>query len=683
MSAKSFAESHNPPRPLSLKRAWARPLVFAVLLFLICTWKLHGWFYDRNALLHSDRHPFPVYTDWDDIPTNEKLRWARCALPGMIPGGPGYLCARFTVPMDYQRPLNQSADNPKVHIALVLLPAPGHGLETGRFSESPLLINPGGPGGSGTSFMFPPIGPAIQAAAGGTMDLIGFDPRGIGNTVPRADCFVDAEPDQEPSAEARHLAAMNRLTWLSMAHDIGLPNTTASALGQIAQRAEAVSRLCLEKDGDAGGFRYMGTPNVAADLKSIVDAHDAWLEDNGLATVPLDNGRSSPNGAPPPSTKGKLVYWGFSYGTLLGQTFAAMYPDSVGRLLLDGVVDSSTYDAPAWISSMRDADAVLEKFFYYCYLAEDKCDLFRSGDDGPEPIRQRYDKVMAKLRAEPLIVIAAQGHMPVVLMESDLKRTLFVSLYSPIVTFPTVASLLNRLYTGADLSLWILVPNLGSFCDSKITLYDSLLESQPAIGCSDQRYKRNESLEEVFDKVSGYTKNFADIWMSLMIACEGWGIEAQFPRPDWDANLHKSEPINTSFPILFAGNTHDPVTPVSSAVLMSRKFVNASLFELEAEGHVTLAAVSLCALRKIQDYLQRGILPPKPTVTSDGHLTGWEKCKSDERPWKPFSGGSEATTDDNAGMRAEDLRVLQALKDVHARVVSRLTPPLKLRLHHG
>lgn len=167
-----------------------------------------------------------------------------------------------------------------------------------------------------------------------------------------------------------------------------------------------------------------------------------------------------------------------------------------------------------------------------------------------------------------------------------------------------------------------------------------------------------------------------------MISCEDWAIEAKFPSPDWDANLQGSDPVNTSFPILFAGNTHDPVTPLSSALKMSQNFVNASVFELEAEGHCTLAAVSLCAIQKIQDYLQKGIVPPQPTVATDGSLSGWDKCKSNERPWKPFLGGYDgAAMDNTAGMRAEDLHILQGLRDVHAKIVDRLTPPLKLRLY--
>ncbi|KAF9881286.1 hypothetical protein CkaCkLH20_01436 [Colletotrichum karsti] len=669
MSAKSFADSIVPIQPPPQRREWRRPLVLGVLLFCIWSWKLHECFYDRNAVLHPTSHPFPVYTDWHDVPTSEKLHWVRCALPDMPPET--YLCARLTVPMDYQRPLNQSSDNPKVHVAMVLLPAPGHGLDTRRFSESPLVLNPGGPGGVGTAFVYPPKGPSIQAAVGGDVDLLGFDPRGIGATVPSADCFGGGA---DASADAKRLALMRRMTWITAAHDVGLPNGTNEAMDALANRARAVSKLCLQNHGgDDSAFRYMSTPNVAADIKSIVEAHDDWLEDNGFETVALGAGVRSPSEAAPPSTKRKLVYWGFSYGTLIGQTFAAMYPDSVGRLVLDGVVNSHVYDRPTWwVSTMRDANPILDRFYYYCHLAGGKCDLFREGDE-PDDIKARYEGVMDKLRAEPLIVIS-KSNMPVVLMEADIKKIVFSALYAPVMLFPLIGTLINILHTGADISDFVSAPDLTPMCSAEFRMPAILdvSESQPAVSCSDQQIKRNETLDELYKRTSSYT-SFADVLMSLMMSCEGWSFEAKYPSPDWDADLNSPDPVNTSFPILFAGNTYDPVTPLGAALDMTQNFVNAGVFELQAEGHCTLAAISVCAVTKIRDYLQKGIVPPHPAVATDGTLSGWDKCKSDERPWKPFQA--------DATMHAEELHVLRAFRDVHAEIIGLLIPATKLRLY--
>ena len=93
---------------------------------------------------------------------------------------------------------------------------------------------------------------------------------------------------------------------------------------------------------------------------------------------------------------------------------------------------------------------------------------------------------------------------------------------------------------------------------------------------------------------------------------------------------------------MFVGNTHDPVTPLYQALKMSRRFRGAGLLELEVEGHCTLAAVSLCAVKRMQDYLVRGATPPPPklddgTLVSNGELSGeWDKCKPNEYPWRPW-----------------------------------------------
>ncbi|TDZ74203.1 Tripeptidyl aminopeptidase [Colletotrichum trifolii] len=660
---KSFADI-VPPTLRPQRPSWTKPIILALLIFALTTYNL-----TTRLRFNASNHPFPVYTSWIDIPPSPSLHWSRCSLPGML-SGQNYLCARLTVPMDYQKPLNQST---KVHIAAVLLPAPGHGLDTRIFSTSPLLLNPGGPGGVGTAFTYPPRGPALQAMVGGDVDIIGFDPRGIGNTVPRADCYVDAEPGTEPSTEALNLATLHRLTWIASSHDVGLPNTTSGALGTLQQRAKAVSKLCERKDGEQGGFRYMSTPNVAADMKRIVETHDDWLEENGFLTVPLGASLRSPSESTPPPTKRKLVYWGFSYGTLLGQTFAAMYPNSVGRLVLDGVVDSKVYSKPSWwTSSIQDADAIVQKFFLYCLLAKDKCALHRQGDAGPDAIQKRYEHVLSALRAEPLVVIS-NSNMPVLLLEEDVKKTIFVALYAPMQFFPIIASLFNALYTNTDVVDFVIAPDFGPACSPGFKSPIYLEESNAAIGCSDQRVKRNETLEALFDKLARSSSSFADVFLSIMLSCEGWNIEAKFPSPDWDASFESGDPINTSFPILFAGNTYDPVTPLSAAVEMSQNFVHAGVFELEAEGHSTIAAVSFCAIRKIRDYLHKGIVPPRPAVLADGTLSGWDKCKSDEQPWRPFEVG--------AAMHAEGLHSLQAFRDVHAEIINPLTPSSKLRLN--
>ena len=107
--------------------------------------------------------------------------------------------------------------------------------------------------------------------------------------------------------------------------------------------------LCKERDNlddENSILRHVSTPAVAQDMLSIIDAWDVWraetgqdVDDEVISEVqdPVGEATESTYSL---TTKSKLVYWGFSYGTLLGATFAAMFPDRVGRVALDGVVDA-------------------------------------------------------------------------------------------------------------------------------------------------------------------------------------------------------------------------------------------------------------------------------------------------------------------------------------------------------
>ena len=132
-----------------------------------------------------------------------------------------------------------------------------------------------------------------------------------------------------------------------MGLEIPLVNETESALARRDARARAAAKLCKQHDDAVGKnsiLRHMSTPAVARDMLSIIEAWDEWRAETGQIDIkpPAVTAAHEASTEPPYSldTKGKLVYWGFSYGTLLGATFAAMFPQRVGRVLLDGVVDA-------------------------------------------------------------------------------------------------------------------------------------------------------------------------------------------------------------------------------------------------------------------------------------------------------------------------------------------------------
>ncbi|KAI1419786.1 Alpha/Beta hydrolase protein [Xylaria sp. FL1777] len=615
------------------------------LFALVCSLNARALFQGHSHDHALNEGPNPesaeLWTEWLDITPSEKLKWQPCF--GIY--GPNFHCARLTVPMDYSRPLNESANHPKVHLALIMAAGAGRTQDPSTYAEAPLLINPGGPGGSGV-VLAQMRANGLQLLVGDQHDIIGFDPRGVGASTPKADCF--ASPNSPNGVSGRNVAYMNRLTWVTGGQGAGLTNSSNVALTMLNARARTMAELCQrvdESEGDGSIFRHMSTPNSARDMLSIIHAWDEWRSSSRIiqpvqseAIHPLrEHQNSNDHKKSQASLQGKLVYWGFSYGTFLGATFASMFPDKVGRLVLDGVVHADRYVNPTWEGSTADADAIWDRFFVYCAEAGALCNFYRTGDR-PEDIRNRFSETLSLLEKQPATVILPDINLPALVTASDMKKSIFFAgLYAPIVGFPLIAELLDHAFNGR---LGDIAQGAGmvTLC-SNITLPLWPDDAMRGIACSDKRYKLNENvtgLQDRFEKAASYSW-FADVWFGTEpnLGCNGWEIKSKEPPMRWDDHpAHKPALIETNFPILFISNTLDPVTPLGHALEMTRKFANASIVEQDGIGHCSLSCISGCTVEHVRAYLNEGILPPPPKFKSDSGNEGeWPTCKCFDRPW--------------------------------------------------
>ncbi|KAK3682956.1 TAP-like protein-domain-containing protein [Podospora appendiculata] len=573
---------------------------------------------------------------WDSITPSEDLEWHPCyeAI------NPRFQCARLTVPMDYDVPHAQRHSASQVHIALLLLPAkePSSTLNP---PKSPMLINPGGPGGSGV-YLALLSAAAMQIIFGDDQPIIGFDPRGIGYTTPAADCWA-SPPACETCDEDPVKGYMRRLEWLNMNSAVGSINASnGGALQYLVAGHRSVNDLCRGRDGRLGAensiLGHASTAHVARDMLNIVDAWERWADDNQQAA-----GVMKPN-----PTKGKLVYWGFSYGTFLGATFAAMFPDRVGRVILDGVVDAEYYTSPTWRESLLDADKVLDLFFEYCADAEAQCLFYRDGDTADD-LAGRYHSLMTSLESNPVSFIHPEHFYPVVIQARFIKRLVLGVLYSPMQLFPVLAWFMDHLYEGRYAEFGLLYQDLQVQCLLPGSPMDlSLNDAQRAIMCADKVQPNNQTLAEISKDLQSMSRisQFADVWMEIMLQCNGWDI-AFSPNSPWassppSTNNNHHNQIKTSFPLLFLSNTYDPVTPLAAAVKMALKFQHAGLLEQKSQGHCTTSTASRCTAQVIRDYVWHGKVPPAPVVDGDKYLEGdWDLCEADERPWRPAAAAAE------------------------------------------
>lgn len=167
-----------------------------------------------------------------------------------------------------------------------------------------------------------------------------------------------------------------------------------------------------------------------------------------------------------------------------------MFPDRVGRVVLDGVVDADLYVSPIWSDSIQDSDKILKKFHQYCFEAGSKCALYRDGDKA-EDIEVRFEGVMSKLKESPISFIQPQTITPVVLHYSDIRVLIFSVLYFPSTGFPTVATLIDVLYRGKEEEIRRAVAVFGvnsGICQIDLPDWMYPGDAQYAIMCSDKRY---------------------------------------------------------------------------------------------------------------------------------------------------------------------------------------------------
>ncbi|MER5939894.1 alpha/beta hydrolase [Streptomyces sp. NPDC001928] len=199
------------------------------------------------------------------------LAWKKCGTEKY----PTLQCASLEVPLDHAAPHGR-----RITLALSRVP------HTAKTYQGPLLVNPGGPGGSGLA-LAAFVASALPKAVAAQYDVIGFDPRGVGRSRPALDCkpghFAPVRADTVPST----------------------PRTERANL----LRAKAFARACAKKYGDV--LPYIDTVSAVRDMDRIRMALGAK----------------------------QINYFGYSYGTYLGAVYAKLFPERVRRAALDSVVD--------------------------------------------------------------------------------------------------------------------------------------------------------------------------------------------------------------------------------------------------------------------------------------------------------------------------------------------------------
>ena len=495
-----------------------------------------------------------------------------------------FQCATVGVPLDYDQP-----DAAQISIAMVRLPAANPALRQGS-----LFINPGGPGGSGVDFAVDAAQFLFTQDVRDRFDIVGFDPRGVIRSTPLR-CF--GTPRQ----------------WGPAFAPVAFPLTDDEvAAWEAGDRY--LDAACAQRGGAI--IDHMSTANVARDLDRLRQA----VGDQ------------------------KLTYYGVSYGTMLGQTYANMFPHNFRALAIDGVLDpiAWTTGAPGeqglpFSTRLRSdvgARDTLAEFFRLCDAGGDACPL--AGGAGAEA---RFAALADRLRAGPITIQDPSTGESFEYNYSFLIGDTLGAMYSSF-GWPDLAEFLAFLESQASASTLgralAAVRGTSALARSSDELsrvatgyvtkrgfpaYPNFIESFPAVACADSdnpsSYQAWVDAGAAADATYGY---FGRIWTWASAICAEW------PGADGD---RYTGPFNrgTDNPVLVVGAKWDPATRYQGAVTAHDLLPNSALLTVNSWGHTSLFT-SACADAAIAAYLISTTTPAPNRV-----------CSQDLVPWVDFGPG--------------------------------------------
>lgn len=496
-----------------------------------------------------------------------RLAWRRCPA-GSVAALAGFRCGSLRVPLDYQRPRGR-----QITLAVVKHPATRPRTRIGT-----LFMNPGGPGGQGR-VQIPEWYTLLPAVIRRRFDVVSWDPRGVGDST-AVQCF---------SSQAAETA------FIGDAADF--PVTAAQKKAYIVTWA-AFSRRCAARNRWLLG--HVSTADTARDLDRLRKAVGA----------------------------SRLTYWGLSYGTLLGATYANLFPRRVRALVLDGDVAPSAWTAggsrrPSLSISLRVGSDVgartdLTALLSLCGRATVKACPFSAGSAAAT--RRKFNALLGRLLKRPVVFDGTTVTYPFILGEIANGLDISQPFQNPRLP-PTDGS---EGWQGIARALQLIWTAISQPSTAHISGAGDAAASDPyagpeqfdAIACGDTPNPRSP---QHYNAIEPFVLHRAGpIGASFL-----WGDEQCATWPARAADNYRG-PWNrwTASEILVVGNTADPATPYVNAVRMTAQLARARLLTVQGYGHTELLNPSACASRYISDYLLRGTLPPPHTV-----------CRQDRQPF--------------------------------------------------
>jgi len=455
----------------------------------------------------------------------QTVDWTSCS--GADAGS--YDCTTVTAPLDWTDPNAGTID-----LALIRRAA------TDGDAIGSLLTNPGGPGASGYDLIADSASYAVSAPVLTAYDVIGFDPRGVGRSTAVA-CLDPADMDH-------------------MLYDIPAdPRGSDGWTAELTARNEQFVQAC-EANSD-GILPYITTDNAARDM----DLLRAVLGDE------------------------KLNYLGYSYGTFLGATYAKLFPERVGRLVLDGAIDPSVSGLDVGTTQAVGFESALRAYMMDCLSGSD-CPFSGTLDEAMGDL----STLLASVDANPLR--ASDGRM---LGADSLMTAIIAALYSESNWTYLTQALSDALSGDADMAF--LLADFYNGRNDDGTYQDNSTEAFRAYNCMDYPVDDSQADQDASDAlIAAQAPTIAPYWDGVDV-CEVW--------PYAPTGVRERITADGAAPIVVVGTTNDPATPYAWSVSLAEQLSSGVLVTREGEGHTGYNKGNTCVDTAVESYLVDGTVP--------------------------------------------------------------------------
>lgn len=446
-----------------------------------------------------------------------------------------FQCASIAVPVDWDKPEGET-----FQLALIR-----------KFTNNAigsLVLNPGGPGSSGVDFLannWEDIGtPELRKA----YSFVSFDPRGVSRSK-GVSCLNNRDTDE--------------LLYGTNDAEIG----SAEEIKLLREDLDKFVSACVENTGDVLG--EIDTVSAAKDL----DVIRAALGES------------------------KLDYLGFSYGTFLGTTYAALFPEKVGRFVLDGAVDPRVSDAQQSINQLAGFDLALNNYLTDCVENDIDCPF----PGGVASAKARVKEFLLSMETKTMKTDSNRK-----LTISSATTGLILAMYSDSY-WPYLTQAFNDAFDG-DGSMFLRLADVYNDRQPDGSYSGNTLEANIAINCLDSRAsakpadmaKQNKKLLAVSPILGRY-------WQNGALTCENW----PFPVAEHPES-YAAEGAPTIFVI---GTTGDPATPFQQSVDLAHEVLkDGFLITYRGEGHTAYGRSNECVSSAVDGFLIDGKIPSKEPV---------------------------------------------------------------------